>query len=125
EGGLKYGIFCFLTTAALGLLLATGIGAILYLTLFGIYPLVKSIAERQRSQILGWVIKLLVFLLALSYYIFVWVELLLGVMPLIDQAWPVIYAAGVAAFVVYDIGLSKLIGFYLARIYKNRGGDGL
>ncbi|MCL2563305.1 MAG: hypothetical protein FWE08_04645 [Oscillospiraceae bacterium] len=122
EGGLKYGLLCFVAASILGMLLAPGMTAILYLTFFGVYPLIKSIAERRKSQVLGWAIKLAAFFSALTCYVFIWQELFVGVIPFIDRALPIIYLAGLAVFMVYDIGLSKLIGFYLTRIYKYRNG---
>ncbi len=37
----------------------------------------------------------------------------------LDWSPAIIYAAGNAAFVVYDIGLTRLIGLYISRISKN------
>ena len=55
EGGLRYGAFCFLATAMLGLLLVPDrTGVFLYLSFFGAYPLVKSLAERQWFWRLQW-----------------------------------------------------------------------
>jgi len=123
EGGLRYGIFCFVATAILGLLLVPDrTGVLLYLTFFGAYPLVKSIAERQKSQILGWGIKYVVFFLALTLYMTILRELMLGAIPFADWAIPLVYLAGAAVFLIYDMGMSKLIGLYLMRIYKVREG---
>ena len=119
EGGLQYGVLCFIATAILGLLLVPErTGALLYLTFFGAYPLVKSVAERQKAQVLGWIIKFAVFFLALTLYMTILRELMPGAIPFADRALPLIYPAGAAAFLVYDIGMSRLIGLYLERIYK-------
>ncbi|MCL2842634.1 MAG: hypothetical protein FWE28_04090 [Oscillospiraceae bacterium] len=119
EGGRRYGVLCFVATALLGFLIVPDrIGVILFASFFGFYPLIKSIAEQQKSQILGWAIKFAVFALVWSGYILLWREVFLGVIPFGDQALALIYLGGAAAFLVYDIGMSKLIGFYLARIYS-------
>jgi len=119
EGGMKYGVLCFGAAALLGLLLIPiRSGPILYATFFGAYPLVKSIAERRSSRIVGWAIKFGVFFLALIVYMTILRELFLGEMVPVDWAWPVIVLVVTAAFFVYDIGLSKLIDFYLVRIYQ-------
>jgi len=121
EGGLKYGVLCFTATATLGLFLVPDrVGVLLYLSFFGAYPLVKSIAERQSAQILGWVVKFTAFFLTLTLYMTLLRELMLGAIPFTDRAIWLVYLAGAAAFLVYDIGMSKLIGFYLERLYKYR-----
>jgi len=121
EGGLKYGLFCFVATAILGLVLvALQPVVILYLTFLGAYPIIKSIAERQKLQIVGWIIKYAAFFLALTLYLTILEALLLGAVPFMDEAWPLIYLGGAVVFFIYDVGMSKLIGFYLARIYKYR-----
>jgi len=121
EGGLRYGIFCFAATAILGLLIVPDRSlALLYLTFFGAYPLVKSIAERQKSNVIAWVVKLAVFLVVLTLYMTLLRALILD--GILDEGWalPVVYGGGLIVFIVYDIGMSKLIGFYLARIHKHR-----
>jgi len=123
EGGFKYGALCFAATAILGLLIVPNWAlALLYLTFFGGYPLIKSIAERQRSQTLGWGIKLIVFFAVLTLYMTLLQDLMLGAILAADWAFYIVYGVGVIAFIVYDIGMSKLIGFYLARIYQHREG---
>jgi len=123
EGGLRYGLYSAVATALIGLLLMpTQPVFLLYLIFFGFYPLVKSAAERQKSQILGWAIKYAVFFAALTLYLTLLQELLLGTIPFDDQALPFIYLSGALVFLVYDLGMSKLIGFYLSRIYKYREG---
>jgi len=121
EGGLRYGTLCFAAVSILGFLVVPDrILTLIYITCFGAYPLVKSIAERQKSVILSWMIKLAIFFVVLIVYITILNELILG--AIIPDGWgfPVIAGVGLTAFVVYDIGMSKLIGFYLARIYKYR-----
>ena len=120
EGGYGYGILCFVAAGALALILfPIGPGPILYVGFLGFYPLVKSFAEGWQ-RILGWAIKLMAFFLALALFLTVLGELVLGAIPFAHWAMPLIFAVGAVAFVAYDIGLSKLIDFYLVRIYKHR-----
>ena len=123
EGGFSYGALCFIAAGILGLvLLPLRTGPILYATFFGAYPLIKSFAERQQGRILGWGIKFAAFFIVLTLYLTVLRALVAGAIPFADWAFYLIYLAGAIAFLVYDIGISKLIGFYLARIYKYRDG---
>ena len=123
EGGLKYGILCFVAVSLLGFfILPDRVGTLLYITFFGAYPLLKSIAERRKSQILAWTIKGLVFLGALALYLTILSELLLGAILIEGWGMPLAIGVLIPVFIVYDIGMSKLIGFYLARIYQHRNG---
>lgn len=121
EGGLRYGTLCFVAASILGFLIVPDrVQALVYITCFGAYPLLKSIAERQKSVVLSWIIKLAVFFIVLILYTTILSELILG--AIIPEGWgfPVLAGVGLVVFIVYDIGMSKLIGFYLARIYKYR-----
>jgi hypothetical protein len=125
EGGARAGLAVFAVSGAVGALLLAGRPVLwLYVLFFGYYPIVKSAAERPRRAALRWLIKLTVFNLAF----FAVRGVAAGVFPDLAR-WglaggallAVTLAACDAAFVVYDIGLSRLIGFYIARISKNRG----
>ena len=121
EGGYAYGILCFGAAAILGLLLFPAVpGTIFYAAFFGAYPLAKSFAERRQGRILAWAIKLAAFFIALTFLLTVLGDFVLGAIPFAGGSWPLIYGLGALAFVVYDMGFSKLIGFYLARVYKHR-----
>ena len=125
EGGLYYGLFCFVATSILGLVLAPGASAMLYIFFLGGYPLVKSIAEARKSRILEWVIKYAAFFVGLLMYMTILRYAFLAAVPFAEQAIPIIIVGGAVVFLVYDIGMSKLIGLYLARIYKHRNGGSL
>jgi hypothetical protein len=118
EGGYLTGLLVYLGGSALGALFASGTPVIwLYALFFGYYPIVKSLAERVKrgTAILAWAIKLAVFNAAVTavYYILTFAVFGLQFHTIL------IYLAGNAAFALFDIGLSKLIGFYVARISKN------
>jgi len=121
EGGLRYGTLCFVAVSILGLLIVPDrVLSLIYVTCFGAYPLAKSIAERRKSMIISWIIKLAVFALVFILYTTILSELILGaIMP---EGWGYLafFGVGLIVFIAYDIGMSKLIGFYLARIYKYR-----
>jgi hypothetical protein len=118
EGGHLTGLLVYIGGAALGALLANGTPVIwLYALFFGYYPIVKSLAERvkRRTAALAWAIKLAVFNAAVTavYYLVTFAILGLRFNAI------VVYLAGNAAFALYDLGLSKLIGVYITRISKN------
>jgi len=118
HAGLLQAFAVFGVTAALSLLLtAQNLNpALLYTAFLGYYPALKSFLERKvRPLFLCWGVKLLLFnaVFAAVY--------LLGSQILLSQLntrlpWAALQALGNAVFVVYDIGMSRLIGFYIRRV---------
>ena len=109
SAGLKAGFFCYGAAGLLGLLLVPDkANALLYLLFFGLWPMLKSLLE--------WLCKLAVFNAVLTLFWFGLHSLFLPFLPETLQAPWMVYAAGNAAFVIYDVGFSKLISFYVARV---------
>ncbi|WP_297208890.1 hypothetical protein [uncultured Flavonifractor sp.] len=117
SSGLRAGFFCYGATGLLGLLLLPGKGnVILYLLFFGLWPMLKSLLEHLPGRVLEWACKLAVFYAILCLFWFGLRELLLPFLPpLLNRNW-MVFAGGGVAFVIYDVGFSKLIGFYEARV---------
>ena len=112
----------FVVSTILGMLLLPDKASIMfYGAFFGYYPIIKSIAEKFKKKSLGWILKLAVFNAALTViFIFTRELLMLRFFDKLsaDILGIAIYAAFNIVFVVYDIGLSKLIGFYMTNIYN-------
>ncbi len=119
SGGLAAGFFCYGCTGLLGLiLLPDKANALLYLLFFGLWPMVKSLIERLGRLVLEWGCKLLFFNGVLTLFWFGLRAVLLPFLPrALDQVW-MVYLAGNLAFVLYDLGCSKLIAFYIQRVDK-------
>ncbi len=115
--GLGTGFLCYGAAGLLGLLLLPEkSGAVLYLLFFGLWPMVKSLIERLGSLPLELACKLACFNGVLTLLWFALREVLLPFLPpVLVNVWAV-YLAGSAAFLVYDLGFSKLITFYTVRI---------
>lgn len=111
----------FVVSAILGFLIIPDKTPILfYILFFGYYPIVKSVSERLKNSVIGWIIKLIVFNIALTVMFSFFRELLMlsFLKKLTDTALGVvIYIVFNAVFVLYDIGLSRLIGLYMVRIH--------
>ena len=120
ECGVASAILSFIAVGALGaLVLPQKSLALLYIAFFGYYPLMKSVAEHANSRVLEWIVKLVVFNFAC---IICWMALRYGFITdinLPDIALAVLWLGLNAVFVVYDIGLSRLIAMYIQRIHKN------
>ena len=117
SANLAAGFFCYAATGILGLLLIPSKSvALLYLIFFGLWPMLKSLLERLPSRVMEWVGKLAVCNIALAVLWFGLRALFLPFLPaVLSQAW-MVFAAGNVGFVIYDIGFSKLIAFYVARV---------
>jgi hypothetical protein len=117
SSGLAAGALCYAGTGLLGLLLVADKGAaLLYLLFFGLYPLVKYEIERLKKLPLELVCKLAFFNLVLLLFWFLLRNVLLTGLPTFLQGFGLVLAAGNGAFLCYDYGFSKLIGFYILRI---------
>jgi hypothetical protein len=118
ESGLGAGLFVFVGSAVLGYLIVPNKTAVLlYGLFFGYYPVIKSLIERIRKRIPEWILKLVVFNAALTV---IWFGLsaILFNSSILGASTYVIYLIGNVAFVLFDIGVTKLIGFYRKNISK-------
>jgi hypothetical protein len=119
ETGLVSACFVYIGSSVISLLLLPDKAVILIYVLFlGYYPIIKSLAERIRSIILCWTVKVVIFEASFSVIWFLFKRLIFD-SKLLETNVIFIYLAGTGAFVVFDIGLTRLIGFYIQRISKN------
>jgi len=113
--GPMSGILCYGASSVLGLFLTPG-SAWLYVVFFGWYPTVKCLVERLGRRAAEWTLKLLSFNAAFFLLWFllpgVFAELLPEMTGLFWLLWP----AGNIVFVLFDLGLSQLLGFYIRTI---------
>lgn len=118
EMGLGPAILVFIGCSILSaLILPDKTAVIVYVLFFGYYPVVKSLAERMRSKVLSWAIKLAVFNAAFTCMWFLFKSLLFD-SKYLELNLLLIYPAVNLIFVVFDIGLSRLISFYIVRISR-------
>ena len=120
--GRAAGYLCWAASALLGLFLLPDKGvALLYLIFLGLYPVVKNNIEGLRRLPLEWLCKLACFNAALSLFWFALRVLFLPDPPvwLGERTW-LLYLAGNLIFVLYDVGLSRLIALVMARMPGRR-----
>lgn len=121
ESGLTGGFLVWAAAGAVSLILIPSKdSAILYTVFFGIYPVVKSLIERLGKIWLEWILKLAFFAGMLTVCTLVFREFFAAYATGIFSLLTVVYLLGAAVFVIYDIGFSKLIAYYMSRI-ANRG----
>lgn len=116
EWGRKAGLLHFATVALLAWFLVPPIeGKGMYIAFFGWYTIFKGFIEgKNGSRIAEWSIKITAFLVAIAAYGGAWVFLLNLPLPDWFDLWMIPVAAVVlcAIFVVYDVGLTRLISVY-------------
>ena len=119
--GYLSGVLCYLVSGLLGLLLIPGKhAAILFLCLFGIYPILKSLLEKMKSRALELILKLLfceavlglLYLLAYSLFF----EPLASAWNLVIPFAPVFFVAAAVVFLIYDYAFSKVMAMLQARL---------
>ena len=119
EGGIGAGIFVYVGSSIIGaLILPNKQLLLLYIMFFGYYPVVKSIIEQLKAAVFEWIIKLVVFNISLAVTWFLLRSIIFGSMD-IKLHTALIFLGGNVVFAAFDIGFSKLIEFYSARISKN------
>lgn len=121
----KWAFCTYLASAVIIFLIAEPESKLMYVCLFGYYPIVKALAEKIRKPILEWIIKLLVFNVAIiAVYL-----LLAGVFNISIEDLGALgkYGAylllifGNAVFIVYDIAVSRMATVYFVRIHPKIG----
>ena len=118
RAGRGAGRLCWAAASVLGLLILPDKGvALMYLCFMGLYPVVKSRLEQYASRPLEWVGKLACFNAALTLLWVAFRGLFLPALPewLAGKVW-LLYGAGNLVFLLYDWGLSRLIGMMTARL---------
>ncbi|MBR6557604.1 MAG: hypothetical protein IKT70_01195 [Clostridia bacterium] len=96
------------------LLLPNKLPAITYLVFSGIYPIIKSYAERL-PLIFAWMIKILLFNLSLTALVYVSTGII-GLEDLTFGFSPAVYVAGNLIFLLFDYVLTKLITLYMLKL---------
>lgn len=115
------GFATYAVTGVLGFFLAPDkLNILLYLLFFGIYPMVKSLAEHIKPVWLRYLAKLAFFNGILTLFLVAFSGLFLPALPAAaaERTW-LLYPIGSAVFLVYDLGFTKLVALYVARVDKS------
>lgn len=90
--------------------------AVMYLALFGYYPILKTIIEEKVNKVLGWILKVLVFLSTMVVSYWLMIKLMGLTIDEMDEygiwAVPILLGTGLFAFILYDIAMSKIVLIY-------------
>ncbi len=122
EAGSAWGFATYAVSGVLALIFGETHSTILYICLFGYYPVLKAIIERIRKSLPEWIIKLVVFNLSALVAYFAMSKLFL--ISFSDFGELGIYGAVITlaicniAFVFYDIAISRVAALYMCRLHS-------
>lgn len=118
--GLRGGLAVWAVAGSLGLLMVPDkLNALLFLLFFGLYGVVKSLLERRLPRWPAVVCKLVFFNAVAGALLLAFDRLFLPVLPaILQERLYLLFLLGSVVFLVYDLGLSKLIAFYVQRMGK-------
>ena len=121
EINVKWAFAAYISASLLVFIFAEPESKLMYICLFGYYPIVKALIERINKPVIEWILKLAVFNVAaiMIYAVFAG---MFGV-SIDDFSTLGKYGAyiflgfGNAVFVLYDITVSRISGTYIYRIH--------
>ena len=132
EMGKGYPVMVYATTGVLAvLIMPQWLSGWFYLLFFGYYPIVKEKLERLPRAV-AWILKLLVFNVAITVYAVICYFLFFGELELLMNEFStlfggmniggllifIVFAILNVVFVMYDFALTRLISLYLTRFRR-------
>lgn len=123
ECGMKFAVSAYVATSLLGLFVcADKVTAGMYVVCFGLYSVLKSVAEtRIRNRTIEWAAKILFFNMALVLMLLGARLLLLDIgilKELPGWAWVLGWIVLNGVFLIYDVALTRVMTFYIFRLRK-------
>ena len=121
ETNYKWAFLTYLSSSVLVFLFAEPESKLMYICLFGYYPIIKGLIEKINKPFIEWTLKIICFFIAVltAYYIFAG---LFGI-KLDDlnefgkYSVLILLGFGTVAFVLYDIAVSKMSYLYFYRLH--------
>ena len=123
EGSIKYGLSVYIACSVLSFLIAPDKEAVLYyIAFFGYYPIVKAIIERIDKHFIQWVLKFLVFNVAIIACFYASITILSipkESFTIMGYYVPYLFLiVGNGVFYLYDFALTSIITMYLRKWRK-------
>lgn len=118
----KWAFAGYLTSTVLVFLLVEAESKLLYIFFLGYYPILKALVERIRKPVFEWIIKLICFISAVLIVYFIYTKLYgvdmsdMGALGNYGNA--ILLGLGTVTFVIYDIAVSRMAGFYLKVLHS-------
>ncbi len=122
ETGIGGGILVYAAAALLGFLLIPNKAAVIpFIFFFGIYAVIKAVAEKPQGKVIQMVIKIAFFAAVFSIAYLLFKELFFGNIDMPDWSFPVLLIAGIAVFVLYDFIFTLILEVYKKRVNWKAG----
>ena len=123
EFGTRFTFLVYIAVSIISMfVLGNKESAILYISFFGYYPIIKSIFEKKLKNILCWVCKYIVFNIAMCVFYLITSKIFMisydDVEFLGKYSLLLLLAAGNILFLMYDILLTRLITIYIFKWRK-------
>lgn len=123
ECGVAWGFGAYISSAVIILIVGEMESKILYVMLLGYYPILKSIIERLHKHVIEWSLKLICFNIAAVAFYYVATSTVIGVSFDDFGEWGKYGALGFlglcnVVFVIYDIGISRMAGYYMMTLHN-------
>ncbi len=121
EIGVKWAFGAYLTSVLPVFLFAEVEAKLLYIAVFGYYPILKAIIDSNTKKPLGWVLKLIAFNLAAAT-VYAVLAPIMGIPTdefgeLGKWGLAVFCVAANVVFVMYDVSISQVAAFYMIRLH--------
>lgn len=119
ELGTGWAVGIYIATSLLSIIVAPDKeAAVMYIVLFGYYPILKKYFERIKLRVVEWIGKIALFNVAIiSSGLFVFFVMGIQEDEILGQWYiPVLLILGNFMFIMYDIAISRLINLYYFRI---------
>ena len=116
EAGAIPAAFCFAVSSGLSFFIGDKTSWLLYLALFGWYPIIKPYVERIKNKILKYLLKILIFNIAAAVCYFS--QLLIIGAEIKSWLLVALWVLGNIVFLLYDIAVSRIATLYFARLHK-------
>lgn len=121
EINVKWAFAAYIAASVLVFIFAEPESKLMYICLFGYYPIVKALIEKINKPVIEWVLKFAVFNAAVLLIYAVCAEMFgisLDDFNTLGKYGAYIFLGlGNATFVIYDIAVSRLSGVYMYRIH--------
>lgn len=121
ETDIKWAVLSYVASALIVAIMAEPEAKMLYILFFGYYPIVKSVLERLKSRVAEYLLKFAVFNAAVIFAYTV-VSVLFDIR--LDELGEfgrytsiVMLAAANVVFPIYDMAVSRMAQFYMARLH--------
>ena len=122
ETGIGGGLLVYAAAALLGFLLIPNKAAVVpFVFFFGIYAVIKCVAEKPQNKAAQMIIKVVFFAAVFCIAYLLFKGLFFGNIDLPDWSFPALLIAGIAAFILYDFIFSLILELYKKRVNKKAG----